>query len=84
MLDWSFYTQTINYAYLVERMEGIATSMVADFLAKIFRHKRMQCEQTHLIGFSLGAHLAGMTGRELRERECTLATITGKVDQLIN
>jgi len=48
------------------------------YLVKRLRAKyRLCCSNVHVIGYSLGAHIAGYAGRRLRLAGCPIARITG-------
>lgn len=52
------------------------TRLVGRQLAKLIRSLNVPLEKVHLIGFSLGAHVAGFAGAELGN----VSRITGKFD----
>lgn len=53
-------------------------AQVAYLLKYILRRSIISQENIHMIGFSLGAHVAGYTGRRLIEDGYKLGRITGK------
>lgn len=80
LVDWSPLADAPNRsaiaAYQHVRDHGVPTaaSLVAVWLEKVLLQKAISPDQVHLVGFSLGAHLAGVVGRLLNS---TLGRITG-------
>ncbi|KAK9507432.1 hypothetical protein O3M35_007285 [Rhynocoris fuscipes] len=77
-VDWSALARSPCYV-----QAAINTDIVGHCTAKLLnslftmRSESVSCERTHVIGFSLGAHCAGDTGKYLIEMGCKLPWITG-------
>ena len=56
----------------------VAVQRVVDLLKKIVDEKHQKTDDIHLIGFSLGAHVMGRTGRAMKDAEKEVGRITGK------
>jgi pancreatic triacylglycerol lipase len=61
-VDWSEGSQTLNYAAAANRVE-IVGGFVASQLNFMRDNGFANFARTHVIGFSLGAHAAGFTGK---------------------
>ena len=68
-VDWSPGSALPNYVKAAAN-----TRLVGRQLAKLVRSLKVPLENVHLIGFSLGAHVAGFAGAELGN----VSRITGK------
>lgn len=64
-IDWSEGSQTINYFGAANRVPGIG-QMVANYLDFLQSHGFVNFNRLSVVGFSLGAHIAGMTGKNVR------------------
>ena len=51
---------------------------VLDLVKKIIEKKEVKTENIHLIGFSLGSHIMGRTGRKLKDAGKEVGRITGE------
>ena len=56
----------------------IAVQRVVDLLTKIVDKKHQKTDDIHLIGFSLGSHVMGRTGRAMKDAKKEVGHITGK------
>ena len=56
----------------------IAVQRVVDLLTKIVDKKHQKTGDIHLIGFSLGSHVMGRTGRAMKDVKKEVGRITGK------
>uniref|UniRef100_A0A1B0BVR0 Lipase domain-containing protein n=1 Tax=Glossina palpalis gambiensis TaxID=67801 RepID=A0A1B0BVR0_9MUSC len=75
LIDWSAMTAVPWYTNAVDNM-----NVVARYIARFIRFLVMQgypVQRMHLIGFSLGAEVAGFIGKQLQERGINLKRITG-------
>jgi len=68
-VDWGPGSAVPNYVRAAAN-----TRLVGRQLAKLIRSLNVPLEKVHLIGFSLGAHVAGFAGAELGN----VSRITGK------
>ncbi|XP_026666971.1 pancreatic triacylglycerol lipase-like, partial [Ceratina calcarata] len=64
LLDWGDVTIDINYVYVASQVPAIGKA-VAEFLEKLFTFDAIDLNTFHVIGHSLGAHVAGHIGRFL-------------------
>uniref|UniRef100_A0A1A9ZP98 Lipase domain-containing protein n=1 Tax=Glossina pallidipes TaxID=7398 RepID=A0A1A9ZP98_GLOPL len=75
LIDWSAMTAVPWYTNAVDNM-----NVVARYVARFIRFLVMQgypVQRVHLIGFSLGAEVAGFIGKQLQEWGINLKRITG-------
>lgn len=74
IVDWSVMAMTWNYylARLRTRKAGLKT---AEFIDWLHSESGLQFETTHVFGHSLGAHVAGFTGKQVTRGK--LKTIVG-------
>lgn len=74
VVDWSKWADTLNYLLAKERIYGVAAvvAQFIDFMIEAFKAK-ISLSQIYIIGHSLGAHLAGVVGKEIK---------SGKVDTI--
>lgn len=58
IVNWESSSQTINYIAASNRVKviGAHTASLIDFLVQ---NNKVQLDDVHVIGFSLGAHVAG-------------------------
>ena len=56
----------------------ISVKRVVNLLEKIVDKKHQKTDDIHLIGFSLGAHLMGRTGKTMKDAKKEVGRITGK------
>ncbi|BES96796.1 phosphatidylcholine 1-acylhydrolase activity [Nesidiocoris tenuis] len=78
-VDWSYfspkffiirgYMSTIAYVEIVGQSVGDMILQLIDL--------GMNCDNVHLVGHSLGSHVAGLAGRRLKEHHHTAGRITG-------
>ena len=64
-IDWSEGSRTINYAGAANRVPTVGT-FIASYLDFLHENGLIQWNRVTVIGFSLGAHIAGMTGKNVR------------------
>lgn len=69
-VDWESGAAVPNYVRAAAN-----TQLVGRQLAQLLRELNVSPQNTHLIGFSLGAHVAGFTGSELQN----ISRITGTI-----
>lgn len=69
VVDWSSFSLS-TYSTAVMAVTGVGSS-IATFLKNL----KLPLNKVHIVGFNLGAHVAGVTGRNL---EGKVARITGK------
>lgn len=72
-MDWGPGSAVPNYVRAAAN-----TRLVGRQLAKLIRSLNVPLEKVHMIGFSLGAHVAGFAGAELGN----VSRITGKLNIL--
>ncbi len=61
-VDWSVGSQTINYIAAANRVETVGF-FTASYLNWLLELQRIDYNRVHVIGFSLGAHIAGFIGK---------------------
>lgn len=61
----------------------VAGSVVGHFIEKIINITGANPLNFHIVGFSLGAHVAGFAGKILNERN-KIGRITGSLDLCLN
>ena len=64
-IDWSAGSQTIDYIAAFNRVPHVG-QLVADYLDFLSENGLLQWHTLTVIGFSLGAHIAGITGKRVR------------------
>ncbi|XP_049306971.1 phospholipase A1 VesT1.02-like [Bactrocera dorsalis] len=64
-VDWSDKAQTLNYAASVLRVPGVG-KQVATFIDFLNQEGGLSFDQVHVIGHSLGAHVSGIAGKNVR------------------
>lgn len=72
-IDWSEGSRTINYFAAAGRVPTVGT-FVASYLDFLSEHALLDWSRLTVIGFSLGAHIAGMTAKRVRN---------GRVENLV-
>ena len=82
-VDWSAGAADPNYvrAAVNTRLVGRQVALLIENINKSNNGQKINAK-THLIGFSLGAHVAGFAGNQLKiNSNSTLSRITGKYSQ---
>ncbi|CRK90501.1 CLUMA_CG004131, isoform A [Clunio marinus] len=64
-VDWSEGASTLNYISARNRVPTVGT-FVASYLDFLHENNFIDFNRVSLVGFSLGAHIAGMTGKNVR------------------
>ena len=64
-VDWSAGSQTINYVGAANRVPAVGT-FVASYLDFLHENGFIQWNRVGLVGFSLGAHISGLAGKNVR------------------
>ncbi|XP_054742095.1 pancreatic lipase-related protein 2-like [Anastrepha obliqua] len=64
-VDWSDKAQSLNYAASVLRVPGVG-KQVAGFIDFLYTDGGLSFESLHLIGHSLGAHVSGYAGKNVK------------------
>lgn len=73
-IDWSKGATTINYAAAVDRVYIVGT-FIASYLDFLHENGVLTYHRTSIIGFSLGAHIAGVIGKNVQHGR--ISTIIG-------
>lgn len=73
VVDWSTYAGQ-RYSNAVNAVPSVGVAL-AEFIELLVFHGFVSLERLHLVGFNLGAHVIGFTGRRLGGQ---VARITGK------
>ncbi|KAJ9584909.1 hypothetical protein L9F63_020764, partial [Diploptera punctata] len=76
LVDWSPLAALPWYSAAVINCHTVGRYL-ADFLEFLINKEYISIMDVHLIGFSMGAEIAGFTGQELGERGLKLPRITG-------
>lgn len=63
-VNWERSSHTLNYIAARNRVEPIGT-YVASFIDFLINNKLASLNDINLIGFSLGAHAAGIAGKQV-------------------
>ena len=79
-VDW-FNGATLLYAQAAgnTRLVGVQIAVLIEFIISTYRVSPDVTDRFYIIGFSLGAQIAGHAGRHLRENNMVLGRITGKI-----
>ena len=64
-VDWSEGAQTINYIAARNRINPVG-ELVAQYMDWLHQQNSLNWSRLTVIGFSLGAHCAGMVGKNVR------------------
>lgn len=75
LIDWSPLTTVPWYTNAVDNM-SVTGRYIARFV-RFLHQQGFQMSQIHMIGFSLGAEVAGFVGKQLQEWNLKLHRITG-------
>ncbi|XP_049868449.1 lipase member I-like [Pectinophora gossypiella] len=72
VVDWSTYAGQ-SYSNAVNAVPSVGVA-IADMIRLLVTYNRISLDRLHLVGFDLGAHVVGFTGRSLNGQ---VARITG-------
>ena len=64
-VDWSLGSSTINYIAARNRV-NLVGPLVAQYLDFLHENGALNFSRLTVVGFSLGAHIAGITGKNVR------------------
>lgn len=56
----------------------LVAKQTAYLIKKLESRDKLFCSDVHIIGFSLGASLAGLVGKSLKAQNCAVPRITGE------
>lgn len=73
VVDWSAYAR-LSYSDAVKAVPDVGVN-IGFFIKLLVDADKVSLDRLHIIGFNLGAHIAGYAGRYL---ESCVARITGK------
>lgn len=82
IVDWTSMAvaQEAEYQLVVDNVPVVA-QVIAEYLTKLVKAKHLVVGQIHLIGYGVGAHVAGVTGKKMNNMVKTsqrkIARITG-------
>ncbi|CAB4032926.1 pancreatic lipase-related 2-like, partial [Paramuricea clavata] len=62
----------------------LVSAQISYFLKKLESRGKLSCGDVHIIGFSLGASVAGLAGKRLKAQSCQIPRITGLDPVLYN
>lgn len=65
VVDWSRGASTINYMEARNRVSDVGR-VTAKFIDFLYEHDYIQFENLYAIGYDLGAHIAGITGKHIK------------------
>lgn len=83
LVDWSPITATPWYSTAVSHIPLVGR-YIAKFIRFLISDGKFPLKNIHLIGFSLGAEIAGFVGQQLQEWGIKLVRITGKLFKITN
>lgn len=78
VIDWGLGANTINFITARNRVPEMGV-LIANYIDFLNEHNMVDFGRLYVIGSSLGAHIAGMTGKSLRRGR--INTIIGSVKQ---
>lgn len=64
IVDWSLWSMTWNY-YLAHLRTRKVGAKIAEFIDWLHTERGLDFETTHVIGYSMGGHVAGITGKKV-------------------
>ena len=77
VVNWK-HGATLLYSQAVANTRVVG-AQIAELIKFLTLHTRNSASLYHVVGFSLGAHVAGYAGTRLREAGKTLGRITGNM-----
>jgi len=87
LVDWSCGAKTnfLNYGQAAgnTRLVGVQIAELIKFLISCNGGSSDHANRFYIVGFSLGAHVAGFAGSHLRTQNMKLGRITGKVSMIV-
>lgn len=75
-VDWSVYGETNNYPYAKERTSKTG-KILAEFLEWLHKYGGLNYDKLTLIGHSLGAHVVGFAGKNVKKSGNIIREIVG-------
>ena len=76
-VDWGKIAMDMIYPTARYHVEGVG-QYVGQLLSTLYNSSLIRADKLHLIGHSLGAHVAGNAGKAVQKDGWTIARITGK------
>ncbi|XP_044013816.1 phospholipase A1-like [Aphidius gifuensis] len=78
--DWYFVAKSANYFFVADKVKGFVSTFLAKFMVHLVDDGGIYSKHIHIIGFSLGAHVAGCSGYkfgQLSSYDVKVGRITG-------
>uniref|UniRef100_T1L3D9 Lipase domain-containing protein n=2 Tax=Tetranychus urticae TaxID=32264 RepID=T1L3D9_TETUR len=76
VVNWPKFAITLNYLAAKHDTETVGNAL-AEFIFKLCNFSSLKSSDIHLIGHSLGAHIAGFAGNALKKKGLIIGRITG-------
>lgn len=76
MVDWSVLAKVNQYEVAVKNAFSISL-LLAQWLSDVIHRKYISTSNIHLVGFSIGAHMAGIMAKRVNNGK--IAKIFGKL-----
>lgn len=80
VVDWGLGANTINYITARNRVPEVG-GLIANYIDFLHEHNMLDFGRLYVIGSSLGAHIAGLTGKQTRRGR--INTIIGSVNRFV-